>query len=845
MAENRLPLIRGKMEQPQLYESTQGGGGGGRLPERDAFTHGANLLRQIDLLQRTFESHPGGPRDERATRTTFAVEPAVGAKLDVDPLGDAKQARLIGVETGSGIVLLDAIGPELAYLRKKIEAFGDESKVTRKTGPDGTVTIHRKSEAAVAPIETVRLATPMDLQGPALRSAGLPADQPCWLEIGCRGGYRAAEAENDNTRQQVTRQLSLIGVTSQPDEFLGPEVIYFFTRLSWTQAEKLIRSTDCVYEVELAPAAWRDSKLFDEIKTSDITGFKLEPPHADAPAVALLDTGIASNHPLLRGAILSATTATAYFPSPEDTFGHGTNMAGIALHPDLGGAIQLGQAKATHWLQSCKLVQIPGKGLASDDNYEIWPVLTQGAVDSIEAADPGLRGRAFALAITRSLQDPPLDGIAPTLWSHAVDLLAFGGDRGRLFVVSAGNAREDKWAALAELHPQLQITEFIHEPAQASNAITVGAYTERVTIPAGPEYAEHVAVATQAGGISPYTSSGLGGNEWAVKPDIVMEGGNLAYSGILPDIDVPTLCAITTSHRFDRSSPIALFSMTSEATARAARLAVDIWRVEPRLRPATIRGLLVHAAAWTPQMKLQFPGIDDRLRTCGYGVPNPSLATACAQNIATIFIEGVMPSAVAGEKLKKIPPKRAGSKATERVDERKVQLFRLPIPAEILGDGTADVELRVTLSYFAEPNKFKRTVIHGLDLKWDMQGPQELEHEFIARINKKLWVTQPDGRTKKNPHAKKDSFNWQVGINRRSRGTVQSDRWSGKMADLVGDKLIAVMPVLGWWEHRKAMKYAELPFSLIVSVFGPGVYSAIKPRVEAPIEPPIEPPVQV
>jgi hypothetical protein len=79
----------------------------------------------------------------------------------------------------------------------------------------------------------------------------------------------------------------------------------------------------------------------------------------------------------------------------------------------------------------------------------------------------------------------------------------------------------------------------------------------------------------------------------------------------------------------------------------------------------------------------------------------------------------------------------------------------------------------------------------------------------------------------------KKSFKWEVGIQQRSRGTVQSDRWRGKMSALVGDKLIAILPVLGWWDQRRDLKTQELRFSLAVSVFGPGVYAAIKTRVEA------------
>ncbi len=206
-------------------------------------------------------------------------------------------------------------------------------------------------------------------------------------------------------------------------------------------------------------------------------------------------------------------------------------MAGIALYQDLGAAIERGSAEAGHWLQSSRLLVQPGAGTAADENYEKWPVLTLGAIRSAEDADPRPRDRVFALAITRTMQEPPLDGLLPTLWSQAIDQIAHHEGHGRLLVVSAGNARYEQWLALAEQHPQLQLSEKIHQPAQAANALTVGAYTARVELPGTKDYAEAKVVAPRPGGISPFTSTGLTGNEWAIKPDIVMEGGNLAILG--------------------------------------------------------------------------------------------------------------------------------------------------------------------------------------------------------------------------------------------------------------------------------------------------------------------------
>jgi len=50
----------------------------------------------------------------------------------------------------------------------------------------------------------------------------------------------------------------------------------------------------------------------------------------------------------------------------------------------------------------------------------------------------------------------------------------------------------------------------------------------------------------------------------------------------------------------------------------------------------------------------------------------------------------------------------------------------------------------------------------------------------------------------------------------------RATRWRRKMSALVGDKLIAIVPVLGWWDQRTALRTQEMKFSLIVSVFGPG-----------------------
>jgi hypothetical protein len=235
------------------------------MPLLDPSAHRATLLRQLDAMARQVEGRDHTARDMLAEREIIAVRPSANAQLAPDQLDDARaDARLVGVMQDTGTVVLDVANADLRYLRKKLDAFADDGKVKTKTATDGTVTAHRGSERAIAPVGRIGLAELEDLSGAQLRAEPPPADRPCWFEIACRGGYRNAPGDTTNSRAQVARQLHRLGASQKCDEFLGPEQVYLFLRLTRTQVDELCKATDCIHEVELAPQPLRDLKLLDD-----------------------------------------------------------------------------------------------------------------------------------------------------------------------------------------------------------------------------------------------------------------------------------------------------------------------------------------------------------------------------------------------------------------------------------------------------------------------------------------------------------------------------------------------------------------------------------------------------
>jgi hypothetical protein len=86
-----------------------------------------------------------------------------------------------------------------------------------------------------------------------------------------------------------------------------------------------------------------------------------------------------------------------------------------------------------------------------------------------------------------------------------------------------------------------------------------------------------------------------------------------------------------------------------------------------------------------------------------------------------------------------------------------------------------------------------------------------------------------------------DSDEWYLGPNERVTGSLHTDIWTGRAAELAQRGLIAVYPVGGWWKERPDRdRGAEgARYSLIVSIETPDVDVDIWTPVAAEIGIPI------
>lgn len=520
--------------------------------------------------------------------------------------------------------------------------------------------------------------------------------------------------------------------------------------------------------------------------------------------VCLLDSGVNNAHPLI-SSFLPDERLYSYKPNdwgkgddwPDG--GHGTGVAGLALYGDMVDALaDPAQIRILHGLESFKIIH-----LGDPNDPELYGAVTEYAT-STPFVDRPNNPRVFCLTITD--KEFAFKG-RPSAWSAAVDKIAFGSalepTAPQIVIVSGGNVV----AINHDDYPLLNLTESVHDPAQAYNAITVGSYTRKDRIDPATGYI-HLA---PHGDMAPSNSTSTSWeHQWPLKPDIVMEGGNSSTDGVMVS-DHHDLKLLTTDKEYPRYTFLP-FGDTSGAAGLAAKMAAELRTVYPEFWPETIRALMIHSADWTRKMlnNRNFSDLNETerkslLRSVGYGVPVLDDALYSANNSLTLIAE------------REIQPYHLVGTAGK---SKEYHLFDLPWPSDILANELfdQDVTLKITLSYFIEPNpgsKNKRYVnnfhYHSHALEFAVIKERETLEQFKRRISAaaELDEDQIDNAEEK----------WSI-KRVRSRGSIKKDFVTMSGADMAVRNKIAVYPKPGWYRTRKKLGKANsiVRYCLVVTL---------------------------
>lgn len=561
-------------------------------------------------------------------------------------------------------------------------------------------------------------------------------------------------------------------------------------------------------------------------------------PRQEAPSVCALDTGITAAHPLLAPGIRGAWTYDEAWgvDDHEPHGGHGTPLAGLILYGDLAPLMESpAEVQLSHGVESMKMLPPGGFPPTKPPSYG---VVTQGAVSAVEVERPNVL-RSFCMA-TSATDFPPS---RPSTWSGAIDQVISGAMPGdvaangtaasrpkRLLVLATGNVAGGMAVDVLQGHP-------MEDPSQSWNALSVGGFTRKDNIPAPPPHFSPVVPANHR---SPYSrgSQNLPQDLTPIKPEVLFEAGNMlsdasgfcgwhpSVSLLAPGPDIAT-------------EPLVPFWATSAAAGLAGNFVGQLQAALPEMWPETHRALVVDSARWPEPIRKRFIGTgahwksgrdgskakrQSLLREFGFGVPDIDRAKFSALNDTTMVAQT------------EIQPYALGADGRTGVFN-EMHFYDLPWPKAALEQLENEiVMMRVTLSYFIEPNisgkaATRPDTYRSYGLRFEMKKRGETEARFRSRISASQANDGSDSGSEQSY--------WLLGPKSIQAGSLHCDIWRGWAADLALHDAIAVYPVGGWWKsHAGQNRIADKGrYALVISISAPGqnvdLYSEVTTLVEA------------
>lgn len=510
-------------------------------------------------------------------------------------------------------------------------------------------------------------------------------------------------------------------------------LMLYRVRLNRSQAQLLLRHRD-VRLVDLLP---RHGLAISVLQTDIQNLSPVPPPPANAPGVAVLDSGLATGHPLLAPAV---GDAQSFLPGlgADDQHGHGTHVAGIALYGDLEEVLRAGAFVPTLRLFSGRILDANN---ASDDRL---------IENQIEEAVRYFRREYGCRVFNLSYGDQRKPYVGRHVRGLAVTLDTLARELNVLFVVPTGNftGTDTVPADWRDEYPRylLRTEAALLDPAPALNVLTVGSLARWDATFNAQRYRNDPAEQPIArrDQPSPFTRSGPSVGD-AIKPELVAHGGNWALNirTANPWTVRQGLGELSTCKDFAAGRLLAEEAGTSFAAPHIAHLAARILVEHPDADHNLLRALLVAHARWPAPCETLFPEKRERLSLCGYGkVDEAALDRSTEQEVTLI--------------------------ATDAIPDRCHHFYAVPLPAELLEGRQRTREITVALAH-TPAVRTTRISYKSCAMEFRLVWADDLDH--VTRMFNA--ATSPE-----EYRCLVEASGARIGSQTRGSGTVQTDTWT-------------------------------------------------------------------
>jgi len=747
-----------------------------RVPEpEDPRGFGASLRQSLQSVQeQVAQEELGGFDDRRLIKLELSTP--------LDPAsfrGISREIEIVSQEDRK-VVLAFATEAALAVFEAKLTTLAEGGRPTRRELLFALKGFDRWTEE--------------DRTGWALNHEGWPPEGPFTLDVELWPVSPATE--RDRSWQAFEAWLREQGIA-----WLGavkqPGLMLYRVRVERDQASLLLRHRD-VRTVDLPPLHGLEISLLQ----TDIQNLPPVPtPPPDAPGVVVLDSGLATGHPVLAPAV---GDSQSFLPGlgPEDQHGHGTQVAGIALYGDAEAAVRAGAFTPTLRLFSGRVLD--------GANANETGFVENHVENAVRYFHREYGCRVFNLSygdLRKPYQGRHVRGLAVTLDTLAREL-------GVLFVVPTGNfgGTDEVPADWRAEYPEylLWTAAALLDPAPALNALTVGSLARRDATFSAQRYQNDAAEQPLArrDQPSPFTRSGPSvGN--AIKPELVAYGGNWAVNTRTVNRWTVRqgLGEFSTCKDFAAGRLFAEDSGTSFAAPQIAHLAARILVEHPQADHNLLRALLVAHARWPEASKALLPDKTEHLRICGYGkVDDAALDRSTEQDVTLI--------------------------ATDAIPDRCHHFYEIPLPAELLEGRQRTREITVALAH-SPAVRTTRITYKSCEMEFRLVWAVDLGHVtrmFNAATSRDDYQRIPE------------ATGTRVGSRNRGAGTVQADTWTLRRvtAQRRMQKLFVVVTRIDEAWGRE-LTLTEEPYALAVALHdrenaAARLYTQIQARLRARVQ---------